>query len=66
MSLYHQGRNIDRARLRQLTGAPEPAGRAQQRLPLREWLLAWVDQDVDPRRELDSLPRILWHLGDAC
>ena len=25
VSLYHQGDNIDRARLRQLTGQPEPA-----------------------------------------
>ena len=44
VSLYHQGANIDRARLRQLTGQPEPA-KPPRRQPLQEWLLQWIDWD---------------------
>ena len=40
VSLYHQGDNIDRARLRQLTGTPEPSGPPQARPDLHTWLLA--------------------------
>ncbi len=65
VSLYHQGDNIDRARVRQLTGRPEPAGPARPRKPLREWLLGWVASDDDPRAQPDSLPGVMWHLSDA-
>ena len=65
VSLYHQGANIDRDRLRQLTGADAPDGPPSPRLPLREWLLSWIDADVEPRAQLDSLPGVLWHLSDA-
>ncbi len=65
VSLFHQGDNLDRARLRQLTGKPEPERAPAPRPPLREWLLSWVDRDVDPRLELDSLPGVMWHLSDA-
>jgi aryl sulfotransferase len=65
VSLYHQGDNIDRRRLHQLTGQPELARPARGRPPLREWLLWWIDQQTDPRQELDSLPGVLWHLSDA-
>jgi aryl sulfotransferase len=65
VSLYHQGGNIDRARLRQLTGQPEPAGSPRPRLPLHDWLLRWITDDDDPREYLDSLPGVLWHLSDA-
>ncbi len=65
VSLYHQGDNLDRGRLRRLTGQPEPDGPPDPRLPLREWLLRWIDQDVAPREELDSLPGVMWHLSDA-
>lgn len=34
VSLYHQGNNIDREKLRQLTGAPPPQGSPPARLPL--------------------------------
>lgn len=64
VSLYHQGINIDRERLRELTGAPAPE-RERVRPPLREWLLAWVAEDVGPRDELDSLPGVLEHLRGA-
>ncbi len=65
VSLYHQGANIDRARVRQLTGRPEPAGPEPERPPLREWLPRWIGRDADPREEMDSLNGVLWHLADA-
>jgi hypothetical protein len=79
VSLYHQGDNIDRARLRQLTGAPpsgdpEPAPGDPEPAPgdpeparpqLHPWLLDWITADRDPRRALDSLPGVMWHLRDA-
>jgi len=61
VSLYFQGENLDRERMRELTGAPVPAPRP----PLREWLLAWIDHEADPRAEMDSLPGVMWHLADA-
>ncbi len=65
VSLYHQGDNIDRARLRQLTGQPEPASPPPLRQPLHEWLLEWTANDADPREYLDSLPGVMWHLSGA-
>ena len=65
VSLYHQGDNIDRQRLRQLTGQPEPEGSPRPRKPVHEWLLGWIEQDSDPREEPDSLPGIMWHLSGA-
>lgn len=53
VSLYHQGANLDRARV----SPPRP--------PLPQWLRAWIDDDADPRAALDSLPGVLWHLSDA-
>jgi hypothetical protein len=65
VSLYHQGDNIDHDRLRQLTGAAPPDSPAPARLPLRQWLPRWIEADSDPRRVLDSLPGVMWHLHDA-
>ena len=77
VSLYHQGANIDRDRVRRLTdqlkpaepAAPTaPAASAEPRRPprpLREWLLRWIAKDDDPREEMDSLPGLMWHLSDA-
>jgi aryl sulfotransferase len=65
VSLYHQGDNLDRERIRELTGQPEPAETPSTRPPLREWLLAWIDQDVAPDEQLDSLPGVLRHVSDA-
>ncbi|HWG65507.1 MAG TPA: sulfotransferase domain-containing protein, partial [Streptosporangiaceae bacterium] len=65
VSLYHQGNNIDRTRMRQLTSQPEPAGPPPPRTPVRDWLLNWVDHGADPRQEMDSLPGVMWHLSDA-
>jgi hypothetical protein len=65
VSLYHQGDNIDRERLRKLTGQAPPDKPPAPRAPLREWLLSWVERDDDPRAQLDSLPGVMWHLSDA-
>jgi aryl sulfotransferase len=74
VSLYHQGTNIDRDRVQQLTdqlklaepAAPTaPAAPRRPPRPLREWLLRWIAKDDDPREEMDSLPGLMWHLSDA-
>ena len=65
VSLYHQGDNLDRERIRRLTGQPEPTAGPAPRPPLREWLLAWIERDVEPHQELDSLPGVMWHLSGA-
>jgi hypothetical protein len=67
VSLYHQGANLDRRRLAELTGAPppDPAAPARPSRVLTEWLLDWIDADPDPADELDSLPGVFHHLTDA-
>jgi hypothetical protein len=65
VSLYHHGNNLNRTRMRQLTGRPEPAEPDPPRPPLEEWLSAWVAWEGDPRLQLDSLPGVLLHLADA-
>jgi hypothetical protein len=65
VSLYHQGDNINRARVRQLTGQPEPERPRPPRRPLLEWLLEWIDSDSSPQQEMDSLPGVMWHLSGA-
>ena len=66
VSLYHQGDNLDRARIAELTGqlAPNPTD-AAARPDIHEWLLGWIDLDIAPRDALDLLPGVLWHLSDA-
>jgi aryl sulfotransferase len=63
VSLYHQGENINRERLRELTGGPAVAER--QRPDLHEWLVRWSLSNADPREAMDSLPGVLHHLADA-
>jgi aryl sulfotransferase len=65
VSLYHQSLNIDRARLRALTGAPEPTAPQKQLPPIREWLIKWIESESDPSEAMDSLPGIMWHMKDA-
>lgn len=64
-SLYHQGNNIDRRRLRQLTGQPEPAQPEAPRPDLHSWLLRWIDRDKPPTEDMDGLRGVLWHITDA-
>jgi hypothetical protein len=65
VSMYHQSGNIDRRRMRELLGEPEPSEPPPPREPLHEWLLNWIARDVDPREAMDSLPGVLLHLSDA-
>ncbi len=65
ISLYHQGDNLDRERIRTLTGQPAPTIPVPERPPLHEWLLGWMDLDVPPADALDLLPGVMWHLSDA-
>ncbi|MGQ0629871.1 MAG: sulfotransferase domain-containing protein [Sporichthyaceae bacterium] len=64
VSLWHQGANLDRARMAALTGNPaSPAPREAREK--QAWLREWIDADADPRADLDSLPGVLHHLTDA-
>ena len=65
VSLYHQGANLDRDRMRELTGQAGPAPAQAPRKPLRDWLVSWIASDAAPRDHLDSLPGVLWHISDA-
>jgi aryl sulfotransferase len=65
VSLYHQGANLDRERIRALTGQRESTASVSPRPSLHDWLLAWVDDPARPQDQLDSLPGVLWHLSDA-
>jgi hypothetical protein len=62
VSLYHQGDNLDRQKMHELTGAPLPT---RQRPPLHGWLVEWSEADPAPTEELDSLPGVMMHLRDA-
>lgn len=65
ISLYHQGDNLDRDRMRELTGRAAAVPLPTPRPPLDEWLRAWIDRDCAPSEDLDSLPGVMWHLTDA-
>jgi hypothetical protein len=65
VSLYHQGDNIDRQRLRELTGQPAPTTPDRRRPDLHPWLLRWIDRDTPPAEWLDDLPGVIWHIRDA-
>jgi hypothetical protein len=59
VSMYHQGENIDRERLSELTGTPQ---KGAARPPVSEWLRNWVTRDSG---YLDSFPGVMAHLTDA-
>jgi aryl sulfotransferase len=65
VSLYYHSSNIDRPRWRQLTGQPEPITPPAPRKPVRDWLMDWITDDLDPQQQLDSLAGQMWHLSDA-
>ncbi|MEV6487859.1 sulfotransferase domain-containing protein [Actinoplanes sp. NPDC051633] len=62
VSMFHQSRNLDRARIAELTGGPVST---YQPAPIKEALLRWIDRDVSPAEAMDSLPGVMWHLSDA-
>jgi aryl sulfotransferase len=56
VSLIHQSDNIDRARLRQLTGQPDPGPvAAPVRRSVRDRRLRWIDDDSSPQEFMDGL-----------
>src|SRR5919107_3502764 len=66
VSLFHQGSNVNRVRLAELTGNPAPThDAAPAPPPLHESLMRWIDNDAAPADEMDSLPGVMWHLSDA-
>ena len=64
VSLYHQGDNLDRERISELTGKPRTDTDAP-RPPLRDWMVFWIGWDPDPHDQMDSLPGVMAHLCDA-
>jgi hypothetical protein len=65
VSLYHQGANLDRTRMRELSGQPEPTERAGPHPSLHDWLVEWIEAETRPEGDLDSLPGVMHHLSDA-
>ena len=65
VSLFHQGENLDRGRIRRLLGQPEPETPPEPRAPLHRRLLSWIAEEADPREQLDSLPGVMAHFDDA-
>jgi hypothetical protein len=63
VSLYHQGDNLDRERIAELTGRPYAGPVA--RPPLDEWLRAWTMRETDPMVSMDSLQGVVHHTADA-
>jgi len=65
VSLYYQGSNINRDRVRELTGQPAAEGERPPPPVLHDWLVSWVGADVEPAERLDSLAGVYWHMSDA-
>lgn len=64
VSLWHQGGNLDRARMTALTGAPCPEKPRELEAP-HVWLRRWIAAEADPFQDLDSLAGVFHHLRDA-
>jgi hypothetical protein len=63
VSLFHQGDNIDRERVAELSG--EPVRPSSPRPPLAEWLRDWTLAEVDRTVSMDSLDGVIHHAADA-
>ncbi len=63
VSLYHQGDNIDRERMAELTGVPMRA--RSPRPSLHDWLVGWTTSETTAVEQPDSLVGVLHHLTDA-
>jgi aryl sulfotransferase len=67
VSLRHQGDNLDRGRMAELSGmtAPPSLSGDGRDSPAGEWLSRWIADEADPTEQLDSLDGVFHHLGDA-
>ncbi|HEX6930730.1 MAG TPA: sulfotransferase domain-containing protein [Streptosporangiaceae bacterium] len=65
VSLYHQSHNINRERVRELTGRCGLDDARKPRPGLHDWLISWIESQDRPWEQLDSLPGVMWHLSDA-
>lgn len=63
VSLYHQGDNLDKQRMAQLTGTAQATART--RPPLHDWLVSWTQRETTPTEQMDSLVGVLHHAADA-
>jgi aryl sulfotransferase len=69
VSLFHQGVNLNRERIAELTGggppdqSPTPASLSPG--VVHDSLVRWIGHEVAPADAMDSLPGVMWHLGDA-
>jgi aryl sulfotransferase len=63
VSLYHQGDNLDRERIAELTG--RPLRDRLERPTLSNWLTDWVRAEADPTESMDSLAGVVHHAADA-
>jgi hypothetical protein len=63
VSLYHQGDNLDRRRLAELTGEAERP--RPPRPSVHEWLVRWTETETTAVEQPDSLVGVLHHLTDA-
>jgi len=63
VSLFHQGDNIDRERVAELSG--QPVRPSPSRPPLAEWLRDWTLSEVDRTVSMDSLDGVVHHAADA-
>ena len=63
VSLYHQGDNLDRERIAELTGRNASAPLPHP--PLSEWLVRWTTHEADPMLSMDSLAGVVHHAADA-
>jgi hypothetical protein len=65
VSLYHQGSNLIRERIAEVTGEPVPEAKTKERPDLHDWLVGWTLAGDDPREFPDMLPGVMAHLSDA-
>lgn len=63
VSLYHQGENLDRERVAELSGRPVSTPPPRPELPV--WLVGWTRAETDPLTSTDSLPGVVRHAADA-
>ena len=63
VSLYHQGANLDRERLADLTGVP-PRGDGP-RADVHDWLVAWALSTSTALEQPDSPAGVVHHVADA-